>query len=130
EFSTLLKSYKIRTVQGDRYAGEWPPEQFSRNGITYEHSELSKSEIYREFLPLLNSRTVALLRNDRLQRQLLALGRESVWGGREIIDHPRAGRDDLANAVAGALVLVQSAPRVSGPSSFNRKIEYNAGAIA
>jgi hypothetical protein len=44
-------------VQGDRYAGEWPPEQFSRNGIAYEPSELTKSEIYGELLPLLNSRT-------------------------------------------------------------------------
>ena len=58
--------------QGDRYAGEWPPEQFGRNGIQYDPSELTKSEIYQELLPLLNSRTVALLDNDRLQSQLLS----------------------------------------------------------
>src|SRR6185312_8850030 len=28
EFCTLLKSYRITTVTGDRYAGEWPREQF------------------------------------------------------------------------------------------------------
>jgi hypothetical protein len=32
EFAGILKSFKIRTVHGDRYAGEWPPEQFSRWG--------------------------------------------------------------------------------------------------
>jgi hypothetical protein len=110
EFADILKAYKIRTVQGDRYAGEWPPEQFNRNGISYEPSELNKSEIYQELLPLLNSRTVALLENDRLQRQLLSLERRTSRGGRDAIDHPRGGRDDLANAVAGALVLAQRAP--------------------
>jgi hypothetical protein len=111
KFADVLKQYKIRTARGDRYAGEWPPEHFSRNGITYEHSELNKSEIYREFLPLLNSRTVALLQNDRLHRQLLSLERRTGAAGREIIDHPRGGRDDLANAVAGAVVLVTVGPR-------------------
>ena len=122
-FADVLKAYKVRTVQGDRYAGEWPPEQFSRNGIIYEHAELSKSEIYREFLPMLNSRTVALLRNDRLQRQLLSLERRASAGGREIVDHPRGAKDDLANAVAGALVLAHSAPTAGGVRSFNRRLE-------
>ena len=31
-------------------------------------------------------------------------------GGRESIDHPRGGRDDLANAVAGALVTALRPP--------------------
>jgi hypothetical protein len=109
-------------VQGDRYAGEWPPEQFNRNGIAYEPSELTKSEIYGELLPLLNSRTVALLANDRLQRQLLSLERRASRAGRDQIGHPRGGRDDLANAVAGALVRAQKAPSVAvlrrGPINY------------
>jgi hypothetical protein len=113
---------KIRTVQGDRYAGEWPPEQFNRNGIAYEPSELTRSEIYGELLPLLNSRVVALLENDRLQRQLLSLERRTSRGGRDAIDHPRVGRDDLANAVAGALVMAQKVPSVAvtkrGPINY------------
>jgi hypothetical protein len=109
-------------VQGDRYAGEWSPEQFGRNGIQYEPSELTKSEIYRELLPLLNSRVVALLTNERLQRQLLSLERRTTRGGRDAIDHPRGGRDDLANAVAGALVMAQKAPSAAvlrhGPINY------------
>jgi hypothetical protein len=61
-------------------------------------------------LLLLNSRTVALLTNERLERQLLSLERRTTRGGRDAIDHPRGGRDDLANAVAGALVMSQKAP--------------------
>jgi hypothetical protein len=45
-------------------ASTWP--RTNRNGIAYEPSELTKSEIYGELLPLLNSRTVALLDNDRV----------------------------------------------------------------
>jgi hypothetical protein len=99
-------------VYGDRYAGEWPPEQFARNGISYEPSELNKSEIYLAFLPMLNSRTVALLTNDRLQRQLLSLERSPSRAGRDIIDHPRHGKDDVANAVAGCMVMLQHALRL------------------
>jgi hypothetical protein len=36
EFARLLKSYRIKKITGDRYAGEWPREQFSKFGIRYE----------------------------------------------------------------------------------------------
>ena len=35
EFAELLKSYKVRRVVGDRYAGEWPRERFRVHGIEY-----------------------------------------------------------------------------------------------
>jgi hypothetical protein len=124
DFADVLRGYGIRTVHGDRYGGEWPREQFALNGISYQPSELSKSEIYAAFLPMLNSRTVALLTNDRLHRQLVALELRTARGGRDMIDHPRGGRDDVANAAAGALVLVREVPRAASASNFNRPIEY------
>ena len=36
EFAALLKSYRIDTVTGDRYAGEWPRERFAVHGIEYQ----------------------------------------------------------------------------------------------
>jgi hypothetical protein len=111
-FCNVLRNYKIHTVHGDRYAGEWPREQFGKHGVTYEPSERSKSELYRDVLPLLNSRTVALIENPVLQRQLVSLERRTARGGRDSIDHPPGGKDDVANAVAGALVL---AGENSGP---------------
>ena len=39
EFSETLKAYRIATVVGDRYAGEWPRERFSVHGITYRTAE-------------------------------------------------------------------------------------------
>src|SRR5262249_23755905 len=37
-YSNLLKSYRISKIMGDRYAGIWPVEQFSKFGITYEQA--------------------------------------------------------------------------------------------
>ena len=124
EFADVVKAYKITTVYGDKYASGWPPEQFSRNGVMYEASELNKSEIYLAFLPMLNSRTVAMLESDRLERQLLSLERKTARGGRDTVDHPRGLHDDVANAAAGALTLTQSTAAASGSSNFNRQIEY------
>jgi hypothetical protein len=107
EFVNILKSYHCHRVKGDRYAGEWPREQFAKRGITYEPSERSKSDIYRELLPLLNSRRVELLDNPRLISQLCSLERRTGRGtGRDSIDHPLGSHDDIANAAAGVLIDV------------------------
>jgi hypothetical protein len=45
EFAALLSSYRVRRISGDRFAGEWPREQFRKHGITYEPSEKPKSVI-------------------------------------------------------------------------------------
>ena len=55
EFSTLLKAYRVATVIGDSYAGEWVREPFRRHGVDYQLSEASKSDIYRDALPLFNA---------------------------------------------------------------------------
>ena len=39
EFAALLKTYRVRTVSGDRYGGEWPRERFRIVGLTYELSK-------------------------------------------------------------------------------------------
>ena len=90
---------------GDRYAGEWPREQFRKHCIQYEPSADSKGAIYGNLLPLLNSAKVRLLNNKRLISQLIGLERRTARGGRDSIDHAPGGHDDCANAVAGALLL-------------------------
>lgn len=109
EFCSMLRSYRISTVHGDRYGGEWVSSQFRAHGIYYEPSEFSKSEIFLNALPLLNSGGAALLDDDRLISQLVALERHTARSGRDSIDHPPGGHDDLANAAAGALVLATTA---------------------
>jgi hypothetical protein len=107
EFAGVLEAYGINRITGDRYAGMWPREAFFEYGITYEPSEKSKSDLYIEFLPLLNSRRASLLDNSRLVGQLCSLERRTGRGtGRDSIDHPSGAHDDVANSVAGVLVAV------------------------
>jgi hypothetical protein len=46
ELVKVLKSYRVDTVVGDRYAGEWPREQFGKLGERYEPIAKSRSELY------------------------------------------------------------------------------------
>jgi hypothetical protein len=108
EFSATLKQYRCFTVRGDRYAGEWPREAFARHGITYEPAELSKSEAYLAFLPLLNSGRVSLVDSARMISQFASLERRTARGGHDSVDHPRGAHDDCANAAALAILAVSA----------------------
>ena len=104
EFSTALKNYRITKIVGDRYGGEFPRELFRKHGIAYEVADKAKSDIYKEFLPLVNSGQCELLDHKKMINQLLTLERRTARGGRDSIDHPPNAHDDLINAAAGALV--------------------------
>lgn len=108
EFADTLKLYRVRRVSGDKYAGEWPREAFGKVGISYQAADRPKSQLYADLLPLLNSCRAALLDEPRLIAQLVGLERRTARGGRDSIDHAPGVHDDVANAVAGALVLRRS----------------------
>jgi hypothetical protein len=113
EYAELLKSYRITKIQGDRYAGEWPREQFRKQGIIHDPSASPKSDLFRDLLPLVNSQCVRLPNNRRLVSQLVGLERRTARSGRDSIDHAPGGHDDLANAVAGSLLLaLAKKPRI------------------
>src|SRR5215467_4111622 len=101
EFAALLASYRVTSISGDRYAGEWPKERFRDHGINYEPAQKPKSDLYRDLLPAINSRKIDLLEHPRLLMQLVSLERRTARGGRDSIDHAPGSHDDLANAVAG-----------------------------
>jgi hypothetical protein len=103
EFARTLQAYGVSEVVGDRYAGEWPREQFRKWGIEYQTSEKNKSELYQAILPVMNSGRVELPDNKRLVSQLVGLERRTARGGRDSIAHAPHSHDDLANAVAGAI---------------------------
>jgi hypothetical protein len=101
----VLKSYGISQVTGDRYGGSWPSERFVVHSIRYVPSERTKSELYGALLPLVNAGRCGLLDVLRLHGQLAGLERRVARSGRDSIDHPPGGHDDLANSSAGALTL-------------------------
>lgn len=103
QFSRTLKDYGLASVTGDRYGSHWVSDAFQREGVHYVHSEAPKSEIYGEFLPMLNSGRVDLLDHKKLRAQLLGLERRTARSGKDSIDHAPGAHDDVVNAVAGVL---------------------------
>ncbi len=67
--------YRVSRVIGDRYAGEFPRELFRKHGIAYDLAKQTKSELFRDLLPLLNSGRIVLPHNDRLLRLSVAPAR-------------------------------------------------------
>ena len=117
DFAAVLQSYGATWATADRYAGDFPVEGMLRYGVTLKPSNKTKSDIYKEFLPLLNSGGVELLDIPRLHSQIFGLERRVARGGRDSIDHPRGGHDDLANAACGAVVTA------TAPAMFVREVE-------
>jgi hypothetical protein len=115
DYAALCKRYHVTRVMGDRYAGEFPRELFKKyGGIAYDLATKTKSDLFRDLLPLLNSGRVVLPKNERLVSQLCGLERRVSRAGKDSIDHGLGGHDDLANAVAGVCEMV-----VSGVGSYN-----------
>jgi len=110
QFSSLLRSYNCGKVVGDRYAGEWPVDMFRRFNIRFEQAARAKSDLYVDLLASLNSRRVDLLDNPKLINQLCALERRTARSGRDSVDHPPGGHDDVANAVAGVATALTTDP--------------------
>jgi hypothetical protein len=110
EFAAVLRSYGIKTIVADRYAGDWPRDRFAVHGITVQPAAKPKSDVYHELLPLLNSGRIELLDHPRLVTQLASLERRTGRGGRDVIDHPARANDDVINAAALALVGAATRP--------------------
>jgi hypothetical protein len=89
-----------------------------KRGIEYRVADKSRSDLYRDMLPAVNSGRVDLLDNDRLTNQLISLERRTPRGGKDMIDHAPGAHDDSANAVAGAIAAAcekQREPPMEGP---------------
>lgn len=118
ELAPLAKAYGCSKIVGDRWGGLFPAEAFRKHGISYEQCKVIKSDLYRDLLPLLNSRRIVLPRHDKLFNQIISLERHAVRGGHDTIDHPSGAHDDLANSVAGAASLIAfNTASLFGPDS-------------
>ncbi|MHC1769014.1 MAG: hypothetical protein AB9869_32810 [Verrucomicrobiia bacterium] len=104
DMAATLRRFRLSRVVGDAYAGEWPVAAFQQHGVKYRLAERSKNELYAELLPLLcgGRHFIELLDNPLQTNQLASLERRARTGGNDVIDHPRNGHDDVANALAVA----------------------------
>jgi hypothetical protein len=103
EYVALLKDYHISGVTGDYYAAEWMTSVWRSNGIVYQKSPLTASQLYLETLPLFTRGLVKLPDHPGLLRELRLLERMPTRLGKDQVTHPRGCHDDLANACCGAL---------------------------
>jgi hypothetical protein len=106
EIADILKRYRCYRVTGDRYGGAWVESAFKKQGIIYNLSELPKSKLYLEFEPVINTGQIEIPKNKNLINELLNLERKTGRGGRDSVDHPPKGGDDVANSVAGCCHLL------------------------
>jgi hypothetical protein len=118
EFAALCREYRCRQIVGDAYGAEWTETAWRSNGLVYVRSDLAKSDIYLEVLPLFTRGLVSLPAHPKLLHELRQLERQVHRGGRDSVDHPRGGSDDYANSVCGVL------------RGLSRLLHYNIRALA
>ncbi|MGP9831142.1 hypothetical protein [Marinobacter sp. NSM] len=109
KYAKILKQYRISTIHGDRYAADWPVQEFAKHRITMKPSELNRSELYLELLPMLQTGTVDLPPDEKTLTQFSLLERRTGRSGKDSVDHGPQGHDDRANAVAGAARMAKRA---------------------
>ena len=112
EYAALAKDYGCTEVTGDNFAAEWVSSAFtSAGGVKYQRSELTRSELYLEALPVFNRHAVNLPNHARLIRELRLLERRVHRSGKDSVDHGTGGSDDYSNSVCGALHLAAATKR-------------------
>jgi hypothetical protein len=105
EAAETLRRYRVGAVQVDRFAGEFPREQFRAHGVAARVADADTSATYLGLLPLVQAGRVVLLEVPELLRELRGLERRRGSSGRDRVDHVPGAHDDRAAAVAGAVVL-------------------------
>lgn len=112
EIADILGRYGIDEVTGDRYAGQWVRQAFKKEEITYTDAD-EKSKAYLETEPFFAQGRIQILDHPTLIRELRLLERRARPGGKTIVDHPRGGHDDYANALALAAARAANTPQMS-----------------
>jgi hypothetical protein len=115
EMSEILKAYNVRRIIGDKFGGSWPGDEFQKHGITYEAAAKPKSDLYLHIQPVILSGRCELLDLKVLMAELRNLMRRARSGGKDLVDHPPRGSDDLANAAAGAITQAAAATSRATP---------------
>jgi hypothetical protein len=121
----VCQQYGVRVVHGDAYSGDWLSGEFRKYSIQYVRSQLVKTDLFLEALPVILGGACELpdpaasANGKRLFRELVGLQRRVGVGrtGREEISKPRGMTDDVANSVCGALALATRVRRGGGPPS-------------
>lgn len=100
EYMTLAKQYGCKEIISDRYAAGWVRQAVERHSLRFIASEYDRSQAYLNLEPLLAQGRIELLDHPQMIRELALLERRPSPGGKDVVNHPRGGHDDYANALA------------------------------
>jgi hypothetical protein len=128
QFVEVLKDYGVGEITADKYSGAWCSSAFEERGLRFRPSELSKSQIYYEAMPLIAQGSVELLDDRGLIKELRQLERRT-GRGQDIIDHPAGLFDDRANAAMGALLLASKKETRPGRVFFGGHLVSHTGKV-
>lgn len=101
-FAGLVREYNIRKVTGDNFGGDWVADAWRGQGLIYERSDMTASQLYTELLPLFTREMISIPDDPTLIRELRGLERRVGRMGRDQVTHAAGAHDDFANVVAGA----------------------------
>ena len=99
EVATFLKEYQLSHAVADQYGAEVVRSVYREAGVELMPTELSRSDTYLAVLPLLTTGRIELPDDPTLRRELIALERRT-GRGKDVVDHPPHGHDDVSNACA------------------------------
>ena len=110
----FLAEYGLKAARADQYAAEFARSAYREAGVELMTADLSRSDLYLHCLPVFTTGRVEIPDDKRLRQELLALERRTGRDGKDSVDHPPHGHDDVANAAALAIHAARRIAHVDG----------------
>ena len=105
QVAAFLKSYHLMSATADNYAAEFATASYREAGVHLQPADFSRSESYLYMLPLFTTGRIEIPDEPTLRTELLGLQRRTGRSGKDAVDHPPHGHDDLANATSLSAVM-------------------------
>jgi hypothetical protein len=113
EVAEFLRTYGLASAMADQYGAEFTVSAYREAGVDLIAAPITRTEAYLHLLPLFTTGRIEIPDEPVLRTELLALERRTGPSGRDVVDHPPRGHDDVANAVALAAYLSRPSEAVS-----------------
>ena len=104
----------MKELTANNYSAAWAESAVKDAGAKWLRSDMPKSQLYLEGLPLFTRGLVSIPNHPQLLRELRLLERRTTRNGRDSVDASRGLSEDHANALFGAMRLLT----VKAPGSW------------
>lgn len=120
EAAAFLRTYGLSTAIADSYAAGFATSTYREAGVALMPADVTRSAAYLHMLPLLTTGRFEIPDDPILRQELLALERRTGSSGKDSVDHPPHGHDDVANAMA---LAAYAASRTAAPQEISIHVE-------